>query len=209
MAAADEAALRNCLSRDDDSFIFNCGCACPLHMSNREEVLEAVWLHLTYFSIQAELSQLRAGLTEVLNFSQLLSTSPAAVFKLLSAAERQEVTMDQLLELFVPHFSEDGSNMRIEEEALMHNFCRMLEECEDHRAHFKCSDVLIFVTGASTVPPLGLSPTPAIVFTAHSGLPTASTCSNELHIPYTLVDYSRFSEAFDLAIRGCQGFGNI
>ena len=70
MATADEAAFQNCLSRDNDSFIFNCGFACTLHMSNREEVLGAVWLHLTYFSIQAELSQLRAGLTEVLNFSQ-------------------------------------------------------------------------------------------------------------------------------------------
>ena len=209
MAAADEAALQNCLSHDDFSFLFDCGCACPLHMTNRDEVLEAVWLHATYFSIQAELSQLRAGLTEVLNFSQLLSASQAAVLKLLSAAERHEVTMDQLLELFVPRFSEDGSNLRIKEEALMHNFCQMLEECEDQTVHFKCSDVLIFVTGASTIPPLGLLPTPAIVFSSHAGLPTASTCSNELHIPYSLIDYGRFSEAFDLAIRGCQGFGNI
>ena len=91
----------------------------------------------------------------------------------------------------------------------MHNFCQMLEECGDHRAHFKWSDVLIFVTGASTIPLLRLSPTPAIVFSSHTGLPTASTCSNELHIPYSLIDYARFREAFDLAIRGCQGFGNI
>ena len=98
MAAADEAALQNCPSQDD-SFIFNCGRACPLHVTNRDEVLEAVWLHSTYSSIQVELSQLRAGLTEVLNFGQLLSAIPAAV--LLSAAERQEVTVDQLLELIV------------------------------------------------------------------------------------------------------------
>ena len=82
----------------------------------------------------------------------------------------------------------------------MHNICQMLEECEDRRAQFKCSDVPILVTGASPIPPLGLPPTPANLCTSHADLPTASTCSNELHIPYGLVDYGRFSEAFDLAI---------
>ena len=114
-----------------------------------------------------------------------------------------------MLDLFVPCFSDEGSNKRAVEEAIMHNFCTLLEKCEDGAAPFTCGDILIFVTGASAIPPLGLIPTPTITFTSEERLLTASTCSNELRIPYSLQEYAKFEEIFDLSIRGGQGFGNI
>ena len=50
-------------------------------------------------------------------------------------------------------------------------------------------------------PALGLYPRPSITFTANDGLLTASTCNN-----YGLHQIQR---AFNLAIRGYQGFGII
>ena len=140
---------------------------------------------------------------------KLIDEHPLVVMKLLNAAKSQDITSDQLLDLFVPLYSDRGSNNRPREESLMHNFCTMLQKCEDGKLLFSCSDVLVFITGASQIPPLGLSPMPSIDFISDDGLPTASTCSNILRIPYTLTEYARFEEVFDLAIRGCQGFGNV
>ena len=209
MDASDEVHLEQVLAEDDCSFIFDCGCSCQITMDNRLEVLEAVWKHLTHFAINAELTQLREGLRGVLNFGTLMDMHPAAVFTLLSMAHVTPVTADQLLDCFVVRYSDEGSNQRTTEETLMHNFSTLLEECEDGITLFSCSDVLAFTTGASAIPPLGLCPTPAIAFTPSVGLPTASTCSNVLCIPLHLTEYEQFKASFDLAIRGCQGFGTI
>lgn len=98
MDATDEADLQSCLSGDDYSFIFDCGCTSIITMENRVEVLETVWQHHTHFAIHAELSQLREGLRDTLNFGTLIDLHPAGVLKLLSTSERVPLTMDQMLE---------------------------------------------------------------------------------------------------------------
>ena len=117
--------------------------------------------------------------------------------------------MDKLLDLFKVNYSELGSNHRSKEETLMHHFSTFLEECEDGLLNVSCGDVLAFTTGSSTIPPVGFQSRPTIVFTFVEGLPTASTCSNVLRIPMHLEHYGDFKEAFDLALRGCQGFGTL
>ena len=153
MDASDEVHLEQVLTEDDCSFIFDCGCSCQIRMDNRLEVLEAVWKHLTHFAINAELTQLREGLRGVLQFGTLMDMHPAAIFTLLSTAHVTPVTADQLLDCFVPKYSDEGSNQRTTEELLMHNFSTLLEEREDGLTLFTCSDVLAFTTGASAIDP--------------------------------------------------------
>ena len=40
------------------------------------------------------------------------------------------------------------------------------------------SDVLMFATGSSAIPPLGFKPTPSLFFHSNGPLPTANTCTN-------------------------------
>ena len=180
-------------------------------MDRRLEVLETAWMHSTHYSILAELSQLRDGLRSVLDFGSLIDNHPSLVYQLLSTEHRPPpLNADSLLDLFTPTYvGERGSNQRALEENIMHNFSRMLEDCDNGLLNFSCSDILIFTTGVSSVPPLGFSPLLTISFTAAEGLPTASTCANVLRIPTKLQDYDDFKGAFDLAIRGCQGFGPV
>ena len=79
------------------------------------------------------------------------------VLKLLSATKSQGLTADVMLNLFVPCFSDEGSNKRAVEEDIMHNFCTQLNKCKDGAAPFTCSNILIFRTSASQFHPLASS----------------------------------------------------
>jgi len=70
----------------------------------------------------------------------------------------------------------------------------------------RLSDLLIFVTGLETVPPLGFDPQPSLTF-AHiddvtnisQSFPFANTCSNSLRIP-VLPTYAEFNSNFKAAM---------
>lgn len=70
-------------------------------------------------------------------------------------------------------------------------------------------DILIFVIGASAIPPLGVEPNPTIRFVEWKCLPFASSCDNVLNFLQTLVDYNIFKEKMIFALRGSHGFGSV
>ena len=73
----------------------------------------------------------------------------------------------------------------------------------------RLEDILIFVTGASAVPPLGLEPSLKIRFVGWECLPFASSCDNVLSLPRTLVYYSQFKEKMSFALCSSHGFGCV
>ncbi len=68
-------------------------------------------------------------------------------------------------------------------------------------------DILSFLTGCDSIPPIGFGDNiPKIIFTDDK-LPTVSTCSLTFRLPLSLPhDFIQFKEAMDLAILGSQGF---
>ena len=70
-------------------------------------------------------------------------------------------------------------------------------------------DILIFVTGANQVPPMGFDQPLKIQFVEGHRLPSASTCSLTLHVPREIIEYGNFKEKFTLSILGAHGFGNV
>lgn len=73
-------------------------------------------------------------------------------------------------------------------------------------------DVMIFLTGSETVPPLGYGDVnPAIVFTDDDQLPTVSTCSLSLCFPRHNMptNYDEFKARMNLVILGSHGFGTV
>ena len=79
----------------------------------------------------------------------------------------------------------------------------------------KLGDLLVFATGLDAIPPLGIEPSPTLVFDHpaddeddHSrGVPYANTCANSLHVP-VLADYELFKERMMLALEVGQSFIN-
>ena len=72
--------------------------------------------------------------------------------------------------------------------------------------------ILVFITGADHIPPLGFEGTPEIRFTGspyqkEMRLPSASTCGPTLYLPLCLSDPDIFAEKMDIAIIGAQSFG--
>ena len=131
--------------------------------------------------------------------------------KLLAAEEAVPLTSDHLLDIFIPVYSEVGSNTRRTEEQLMKHFCTLLEEIENGQYRITLSQVLSFVTGAAAVPPTGFSPQPNIHFVDRNPcLPYSSTCSNTLFVPLHLAtDYRTFADRMILVVGDCFGFGQV
>ena len=195
----------------DFSFAHDCGFTAPVSFGNRLQLISAVWRHFSVYGIHAELMQMRDGLMSTLNFRQLLEDHPRAIRKLLAAEEAVPLTSDHLLDIFIPVYSEVGSNTRRTEEQLMKHFCTLLEEIENGQYRITLSQVLSFVTGAAAVPPTGFSPQPNIHFVDRNPcLPYSSTCSNTLFVPLHLAtDYRTFADRMILVVGDCFGFGQV
>ncbi len=69
-------------------------------------------------------------------------------------------------------------------------------------------DVMVFLTGCSTVPPMGYKErNPTITFVETGMFPTVSTCALNMQMPLTLpIDFKEFKERMDTAILDSQGF---
>ena len=121
-------------------------------------------------------------------------------------------------------FSPPGSNKRSIEEAIMMAWVRYLQDIEgktnfirvlvflsnfptDHSTPTP-SDVMMFLTGCDSVPPLGFGDaSPAVTFSDMGVLPTVSTCCLTLTFPRSFpTDFQLFKEKMDMAILGSQGF---
>lgn len=69
-------------------------------------------------------------------------------------------------------------------------------------------DVMTFLTGSDSVPPLGFGDVqPTIRFDPDILLPTVSTCALTLCFPLNFpTEFDKFKEKMDFAILGSQGF---
>ena len=121
-------------------------------------------------------------------------------------------------DLFVPHYSLEGSNTREKEEEAFFNWVTFLSEfdqCKEvvieeepgtTRFFVTLEDLLIFVTGASEIPIMGFVPPPNIHFMEMGKYPQASTCTNTLTLPLGLSDYDQFRYNFAFGIANGPGF---
>ena len=74
------------------------------------------------------------------------------------------------------------------------------------------SDLLVFVSGADRIPPLGYERAPSVVFDHYQDriFPTASTCDVQLRLPIVHEgNYQKFREAMIMALKDHDGFGGV
>ena len=211
MEAHDQKTLKGITDTVDLSFRFDCGFNAVITLENQQELLHCVWRHFNFYSVYAELVQLRDGMRHTLDFGTVMDAHPQQMYKLLAVgAASFHLTADSLTDLILPEYAIPGSNRRANQETLYYNWCKFLEDAEDAGDFpLTLSEILVFITGSSRVPPMGFSPTPKIAFTSEHCLPHSSTCANRLTIPEYLENYDEFKDTFILSIQGCQGFDQI
>ena len=103
---------------------------CRLDLSDKKELVRAIWLHHVFFNCLAELQQLKKGLCDTLEMDSLINSHPCEIYGFLVSSHHFDVDSDYILDTFSVHYSERGSNKRISEEAIFLNWSEYVTECD-------------------------------------------------------------------------------
>lgn len=192
-------------------FRFHCGYSKPcISLDDKDEFIHSIWLHFVHFNPHAELEQLRKGLHQTLQVELLALTYSNELWAVLAASPIFEVTPKLLLDSLVVHYSENGSNSRTKEEALIYMWSEYVTESSS-RVDVTTQEIIKFMSGSSKLPATGFENTPTVFFTDEDRLPTASTCDISITFPRTmaLLEYDVFCSKMDMCILGSYGFGSV
>ncbi|KAI7810447.1 putative G2/M phase-specific E3 ubiquitin-protein ligase-like [Triplophysa rosa] len=154
--------------------------------------------------------QFMEGLS-TLGLAEAIQSYPAH-FRSLFVENTQQLSAENLINLFHPVLSSVGSSRRREESRVLcywRDWLIDIEEC----ANVKLEDILIFASGLSRIPPLGFPVQPALEF-LHSPdnkakpLPEANTCSIILRLPIHKT-YTEFKTWMESGIIQAPTFGVV
>ena len=202
--------LRTLLNVDNFDFRFSCGYTKPttlITLDDKEDLVRSIWLHFVLFQPHAELEQLRKGLYQTLRFELLVCSHPNEVWGVLAASTVFDVTPKYLCDSFAVQYSDNGSNNRTKEEAIVFYWYEYVSECDN----VSVGDILKFLSGSSRIPATGFDTTPKIRFTDEDRLPTVSTCDMSITFPRKmgLLNFEEFKSKLDFCILGSYGFGVV
>ena len=128
--AESEEEIKDILVANDYSFQFECGyLKRVVTLKDVREFLHAAWLHYTVYNIYGEISQLKDGIVNTLNFQNLITSNPQATRSLLVFG-KSTLSATFLQEAFIIDYSLNGSNDKSQEEAVIMNFFDFLQDCE-------------------------------------------------------------------------------
>lgn len=118
----------------------------------------------------------------------------------------EQLTSTTLENLFEVELSEQGTTRRQEETRVLAFWRDYLLDTEDKQTGISLSDILMFATGLSSLPPSGIKPRPKLVFQRVSRFPCSRTCANTMEIPLSMT-YEEFQKDMDFGIQNSPGFG--
>lgn len=200
--------LQSLLGEEIFNYRFSCGYHKPtiqITLGDRDDFIRSVWMHHVMFQPHAELEQLRKGINETLQFQQLLNLHPKEMWILFAATPAFSVTPQYLCDSFVITYSDNGSNRRTKEEAIVMYWNEYIIE------HVNVGEVLKFLTGSSRISPMGFENIPTIYFMDDEHFPVVSTCGISITFPRSmgLLQYENFKERMDYCIHNSYGFGSV
>ena len=91
-------------------------------IDDKDPFIKAIWLHYAYFLPHAELQQ-------TVQMALLVCLHPDEIRALLVASSLYDVKASFFHDHFVVQYSEQGSNGRTAEEAVMLNWAEYINEC--------------------------------------------------------------------------------
>ena len=120
------------------------------------------------------------------------------------------VSKKSFRELLEIQFSPEGSNAREEEEASALCWEEYIDTIACEESAVSLEELLIFITGCKTIPPLGLPKKIMVKFYKEMGrLPSTSTCALEIYIPSGIDDFHEFERQMHRALKESHGFGKV
>lgn len=125
-----------------------------------EEILQAMFIE--DLELPLCIRELKCGM-DTLRISMFGRKFPMLLF-LLKQSSIISLSVQHLLFLLKPDFSEEGSNMLIHEKAIYSKFVKYVRDVSSGRRVVTLGNVLEFVTGTSEEPPLRFAKTPQIHF---------------------------------------------
>ena len=130
--ATTTVELQSLVKLERFDFRFNCGYTKPatnIVIDDKDPFIKAIWLHYAYFLPHAELQQLQKGFRETLQMELLVCLHPDEIRALLVASSLYDVKASFFHDHFIVQYSEQGSNGRTAEEAVMLNWAEYINEC--------------------------------------------------------------------------------
>ena len=179
-------------------------------IDDKHTMVRSIWLHFVLYHPHAELEQLREGLCNTLQVDHLIRNYNKEMWALLASSGAYNVTPQFLCNSFVIQYSENGSNNRTHEEAVVYMWFEYITDSSEGST-VKTADILQFMSGSGKIPATGFDATPTICFTHIDQLPKVSTCDLSITFSRKMgnLTYEQFSEKMTFAIQGSKGFGIV
>ncbi|ROI15246.1 G2/M phase-specific E3 ubiquitin-protein ligase [Anabarilius grahami] len=166
--------------------------------------------HYIYFRTADMICQFKDGMNSCGNLWQIVEKN-WKVFLPLFTNEQKGLTRDEFRALFTICWSEEGSNLREREEDTIFCWELLLNSIQEKQSTITFQEMLVFITGADSIPPLGFPGEPRIEFYTQESrrLPFASTCGMVLFLPRGIQEEEELTDLLNTALKGYLGFGKI
>ncbi|XP_051983766.1 G2/M phase-specific E3 ubiquitin-protein ligase-like isoform X1 [Xyrauchen texanus] len=163
--------------------------------------------HYIYFRTADMIAQFKDGMNSCGNLWQIVEKN-WKVFLPLFTNEQKELTRDDFRALFTICWSEEGSNLREMEEDTIFCWELLLNSVQEKQSTITFKEMLVFITGADCILPLGFPGEPRIEFYTQENrrLPFASTCGMVLFLPRGIQEEEEFTDLLNTALKGYLGF---
>ena len=182
-------------------------------LADKKEITTALLKQHYVFGVNEEIRQFIDGLDTVGKLGDIVMNNEA-VFELILGNKQQKLTAQKFKSLYRINFVDQGSNGRDKGESTIYCFELFLKDLEEGEIDgLSLEDLLVFVSGADTVPSLGFDRPIAIEFydivNNERRLPWSSTCAIDLHIPKGYDDPEKFRDLMTQSLLEYRGFGKV
>ena len=182
-------------------------------IAKKEEIVDCLLKQYYVYGVYAGIQQFLEEMKEIGNLGDI-ALSNQAIFEQLLCDWHVKLTTQTFKNLYKVAYSELGSNSRIKEDSTIYCFEVFLQDLDEGEASgLALEDLLIFITGARKIPPLGFAVPIQVKFyddiLTGRRRPWSSTCSLTLNIPRGYEDPEQFKSLMLEALQECQGFGLV
>lgn len=166
-------------------------------LSDKDDVLKCLLRQHFVFGVQAEIDQFFDGLNHVAGLGAMLKKH-FCLFQSFLSTNVLPLDLSVFKTLYKLCWSPEGSNARAAEDTTIYSWELFLQDAEEKQVDVSIQDVLVFITGADEVPPLGLPKLIDIYFYNYDDQckrrPFVSTCALTLHLPRGFDNPEEFSK---------------
>ena len=183
------------------------------NLSHKSEMIESLLKQHFVYGVHAEVSQFFNGLNSIGQLGDMILQNKQ-LFDLILGNQNPPLTKSSFMALYKLNRSEEGSNERSKEDSTVYCFELFLQDLEEGDVPgLSLEDLLVFITGADCLPPLGFGKSITVEFYNFDEnsrrRPYASTCGLYFLLPRGFEDPVAFSQFLREALLGCHGFGKL